>query len=77
MGLFDGLFDKEQMVKDTITNCLENLKEELNCKHDELFIMIKPTNLELDFKCWVYKVDGSPKLLREISLKEILGDKDE
>jgi hypothetical protein len=40
--------------------------------------MIKPTNDEFDddntnFKNWVYQmVDGKPKLIREISLAEIL-----
>jgi hypothetical protein len=37
--------------------------------------MIKPTNEEMDFKCWIYKIiDGNPKIIREIPLKEILGD---
>jgi hypothetical protein len=36
--------------------------------------MIKPTNEEMDFKCWVYRiVEGKPKIEREITLKEILG----
>jgi hypothetical protein len=74
MGLLDGLFDKEGMVKTTIESCLENVAEELNCKATELFVMIKPTNEDFEFKCWIYKVEGSPKLVREISLKEILGD---
>ena len=44
--------------------------------------MIKPIADEFsddvgndNFKCWIYKmVNGSPKLIRAISLKEILGD---
>jgi hypothetical protein len=75
MGLLDGLFDKEKMVSNTIQACLEDLAEELDCSHEELFIMIKPVNNEMDFKNWVYRiVDGKPKLIREITLKEILGD---
>jgi len=82
MGLLDGLFDKEAMVKNTIENCLENLAMELQCKPTELFIMIKPTVAEFsdetdanNFKNWVYRIEnGSPKLIREITLKEILGD---
>ncbi|MFY8165235.1 MAG: hypothetical protein ACOVJ8_01505 [Sediminibacterium sp.] len=74
MGLLDGLFDKEKMVADTITGCLQDLVEELNCSHTELFIMIKPTDEEMNFKCWVYRiVEGKPKIEREITLKEILG----
>lgn len=78
MDIFGGLFDKEGMVSNTIENCLENLSEELGCKKTDLFIMIKPCKDEFDetslnFKNWVYQmVDGKPKLIREISLKEIL-----
>jgi len=82
MGLLDGLFDKEAMVSSTIENCLENVAEELQCRPSELFIMIKPTKDvfadeegEKNFKNWVYQiVDGKPKLIREITLKEILSD---
>ena len=80
MGLFDGLFDKEQMVSNTIENCLENVANELQCSKTEVFIMIKPTTDDFsddgeskNFKNWVYQiVDGKPKLIREISLSEIL-----
>lgn len=75
MSIFGGLFDKEKMVRDTITGCLEELAIELGCSFNELFIMIKPTNDSYEFKCWVYKIeDGKTKLVREITLKEILGD---
>ena len=74
MGLLDGLFDKEAMVKTTIESCLEDVAMELACKATDLFIMIKPLNEDFDFKCWVYKIDSTPKLVRQISLKEILGD---
>lgn len=82
MGLLDGLFDKEAMVRGTLDGCLEGLAEELNCKPTELFIMIKPCLEEfsdepdgVNFKNWVYQlIDGKPKLIREITLKEILSD---
>jgi hypothetical protein len=76
MSLLGGIFDKEGMVKATIEDCLQNVSEELECLPTELFIMIKPINSEIEFKCWIYKigVNGSPKLIREIPLKEILGD---
>jgi len=77
MSLLSGLFDKEGIVKATIESCLENVAEELGCKATELFIMIKPTNEEFHFKCWVYKtIDGNPKLVRQITLKEILGEEE-
>jgi hypothetical protein len=80
MGLLDGFFNKEAIVSDTIENCLENLSEELGCKPTEVFIMIKPVSDEFsddgetkNFKNWVYQiVDGKPKLIREITLAEIL-----
>jgi hypothetical protein len=82
MGLGDllgGLFDKEKIVRETIQSALENVAEELGCGHKELFIMISPTNAEFDFKCYIYKVTPNtpPKLVREISLKEILGGEDD
>lgn len=74
MGILDALFDKEKVVADTITGCLEDLAEELKCSHSELFIMIKPIDEKMQFKCWVYKItDGTPKIVREITLNEILG----
>ena len=78
MDIFGNLFDKEGMVSGTIENCLETLSEELGCKKTDLFIMIKPTTDEFaddntNFKNWVYQmIDGKPKLIREISLTEIL-----
>jgi hypothetical protein len=86
MGILDSLFDKEAMVSNTIENCLENLAEELQCSKTELFIMIKPTRDEFaddelkqedgshkNFKNWVYRIqEGKPKIVREISLAEIL-----
>jgi hypothetical protein len=81
MGFLDGIFDKEKLVRETIQACLQEVGIELGCTHKELFIMIKPTdeqlNDEFDFKCWIYKIETAPKLIREISLKEILGDDDE
>ncbi len=72
--LLGSIIDKEKMVYDTIQEALENLTEELQCSHSDLFIMIKPYNEELDFKCYVYKIEsGKNKIVREISIKEILG----
>jgi len=82
MGFLDGLFNSEGLVKNTIENCLEKVAVELNCKPTDIFIMIKPTTNEFsdddndnNFKNWIYKIeDGKPKLIREITLKEILSD---
>lgn len=78
LGILGNLFDKEQLVKDTIQSTLENVAQELQCSYKELFIMIKPKNEEFDFDCYIYKiVDANPKIIRKIPLKEILGDKKE
>ncbi len=74
-NLLGGLFDSEKIVKDTIQSTLENVAEELNCSHTEFFIMIKPSDEKFNMKFWIYKmVNNAPKLVREISLKEILSD---
>lgn len=72
-SMLGGLLNTEQIVRDTIQTTLENVAEELQCSHNELFIMIKPVNAEFDMKFYVYKIEQSPKLIREITLKEILG----
>jgi hypothetical protein len=72
-NLLGGLIDTEQIVHDTIQSTLENVAEELNCTHKELFIMIKPIDESFTMKFYIYKIEQSPKLVREITLKEILG----
>jgi hydroxypyruvate isomerase len=72
-NLLGGLIDTEQIVHDTIQSTLENVAEELNCTHKELFIMIKPIDESFTMKFYIYKIEQSPKLIREITLKEILG----
>jgi len=75
-GLLGGLIDKEKAISATIKESLKEVAEELGCSHNELFIMIKPTNERMNFKNWIYKVENGkpPKLIREITLKEIIGD---
>ena len=72
-NLLGGLIDTEKIVHDTIQSTLENVAEELNCTHKELFIMIKPIDESFTMKFYIYKIEQSPKLIREITLKEILG----
>jgi hypothetical protein len=72
-SVLGGLLNTEQIVRDTIQTTLENVAEELQCSHNELFIMIKPYNADFDMKFYVYKIEQSPKLIREIALSEILG----
>jgi hypothetical protein len=80
-ALMEGAFDAETKTRETIEACLIRIAVELACHPKELFIMIKPTtdffNYEDEapdnFKCWIYHlVNGQPKLIREITLAEIL-----
>jgi hypothetical protein len=75
-SLMGGLVDKEKITHDTIQGTLEDLAEELGCSHNELFVMIKPTDSEFNMKFYVYHSpeNAVPKFVREISLKEILGE---
>ena len=73
-SLLGGLIDKEKITHDTIQETLQSVSEELGCNYNELFIMIKPVNETFTMKFWIYKlVNGSPKLIREIPLSEVLG----
>jgi len=72
-SLMGGLVDKEQITFNTIQATLENVAEELGCSYKDFFIMIKPTNENFDMKFYIYKMEnGTPKPVREITLKEIL-----
>ena len=75
-GLLGNMFDKEKIVHDTVQDCLENLSEELGCSHDKLFVMIT-AGKKFEPAFFVYKIEsGKPPIkVREISLKEILGEK--
>lgn len=71
--LLGGLIDKEKITHDTIQSTLENVAEELSVSHKELFIMIKPIDETFTMKFYIYKLEtAGPKLVREITLKEIL-----
>lgn len=72
--LLGGLIDKEQITHDTIQETLENLSIELQCSYKDFFVMIKPTDETYTMKFYVYKMENNvPKIVREISLKEVLG----
>jgi hypothetical protein len=75
-SLLGGLIDKEKAIATTIKESLKEVAKELKCSHNELFIMIKPTDDKMNFKNWIYKHENGkpPKLIREITLKEIIGE---
>lgn len=71
--MLGALINPEGHIYETIQNTLEDLLEEYQCKHDDLFVMIKPLNPDGNFKMYVYVTEsGVPKFKREITLKEIM-----
>lgn len=74
--MLGGLFNTEKIVSDTIQSSLEEIAIELQCSYKDLFVMIKPINEKFEMKFYIYKIIDSspPKFIREISLKEILGN---
>lgn len=80
--MFGGLFNKEEMVKDTINDLLKDLKEELGCSDDGLFVMIKPIKDEKGeaqprFMLYSLASGPSPKYIRDLTIKEVLGEEEE
>jgi hypothetical protein len=79
MGLFG--IDVSSIVRTTIESSLQDIAEELNCSHKELFIKIVPKNENFEPEFHVYRtkpyddITKTPALLfkRKIELKEILG----
>ena len=74
-------FDKEQITRETIQECLENIAEELGCSHKELFIKIASVNDEFSPVFHIFQTEPYQnletiprfKFIREITLKEVLG----
>jgi hypothetical protein len=75
-NLMGSLVDKEQITHDTIQSTLEDISEELECSHEDFFIMIKPVNAEFKMVFCIYREipNELPKFVRKITLKEILGE---
>jgi len=75
-NIMGKLVDKEQLTFDTIQSCLEDIAEELGCSYKDFFVMIKPINANFKMVYMIYKEvpNELPKFVREISLKEILGE---
>ena len=71
-------FDKEEATFTTIQSTLQKLAKELNCNYNELWIMILPIDENFSMKFHVYKmINSKPTPIRDISLKEVLGIKEE
>lgn len=74
--IFGGLVDKEKIIKEYIEGTVEDTAEELKCNPDQLFIMIKPTGTNFNFKVFLYDCSqgGAPKMVREMELKEFVSN---
>ncbi len=77
--MMGGLFDKEKATIDTIKNAMVEVAEEYGLKHTEFAFFIQPKTEEFDFKVYITKLDnGKPTgILREITVKEIVGTQEE
>lgn len=81
--LLGGLFDKEKAVTETIQATLIDVAEELGTQesgplsYKDFFVMIRPIDAKGSFKFHICKYDekGNPKPVREITTKEVLGEK--
>ena len=83
--ILGSMFNAEEKVNDTLKNTIEDLADSLNCDAKQISILIdasepqkdeKGNEIKYSFTCLVYKKDneGRKKKIREITLKEILGD---
>lgn len=74
-GLLGNLINKEEAVRETITDALNDLSEELNLPFSKFFVMIKPIDEKFNFKLHVFILNDSniPQFVRELTVKEIVG----
>ena len=74
-GLLGNLINKEESVRETITDALNDLSEELNLPFSKFFVMIKPIDEKFNFKLHVFILNDSniPQFVRELTVKEIVG----
>ena len=73
-GMLGGMFNKEQATKETIQDALEKFSKEAGLKFTDVFITIRPIDQEFNHRYYLctYDEKGNPKMLRELTLKEIL-----
>ena len=77
MGQF---IDKEQATIDTIKDAMAEVAEENKLTHKDFCFMIQPKTEQFDFKVYIVKLSSEGKpvgILREITVKEIVGTDDE
>ncbi len=80
-NILGGLFDKEKAITDMVQSTLVDVAKELGegtaVPHTDFFVMIRPADKDFNFKYFICKYDekGNPKKIRELTIKEILGEK--
>ena len=81
MGLMSMLgIDPEKQTYDTVKDALTAIAEEYKCSYKDFFVMINPKDSEGNHNYIICKRDekGTPTgIIREIKLKEILGNDSE
>ena len=75
-NILGGLIDKEKAITVSIQNVIEDVAEELSCMPKDIFIMIKPTGNDFDFKVFLYKINEktAPVCVRIMQMSEFTND---
>ena len=73
-GLLGSFIDKEQVVKDYISDAIERVAKEFKLEHNEISFMIRPVDEEFAFRVYAVKlVNSQPKeILKEVTIKDIV-----
>lgn len=80
LGMLGGLVDKQKLIRDYLENTIEDVSEELKVKPCDLFIMIKPKEVnDNTFKVLLYlsKENSPPKFVRAMSVAEFVDEQNE
>ncbi len=73
-GLLSSMLPVEQIVKDKIKDALQKVADEYGFSHNELRFIIQPEDEEYNFKVIICKLEnGSAKIVRELTVKDIVG----
>lgn len=73
--MLGNVMDTEQITKDKIQDALEKVAKELNAPYSDFRIEISPIDADFNFICTIFHVkENKHYKIREITVKEILGD---
>lgn len=76
-----NLMDKEKATIDTIKMAMQEVAEETGLNHREFGFFIQPKTKDFDFKIYIVKINPTTgaigAIVREITVKEIVGEAEE